>query len=85
MLLAIEAFNGRLGFLVVAHFHETEFLAAVGFAIRNDLGAVDGTEGSKQVFQVGAADTESQISDIQSLSQDQSPVGVQTPVSASEK
>jgi hypothetical protein len=80
VLLPVQPLNGGLGFLVVAHFHEAKSLAAAAVAVRNNLGAVHGAEGGKQVLQFGIADAESQISNVQFLSQGKSPVcGVQKP------
>jgi hypothetical protein len=41
VLLAIESGNGSFGFLVGAHFDESEAFASAGVAIVDDLGGDD--------------------------------------------
>jgi len=75
VILAVEPPDGRLSLLVVAHFDEAETLAAAALAVLNDLGTFDRAERSKQRFQLGAGDAIAQVSNIQLLAQNHSPLG----------
>jgi hypothetical protein len=67
MFLAVERRDGCLGFIVAAHFDESETLATAGVPIGDDLGALDSPVSGKQLFQRRAIDIVAQISDIQLL------------------
>jgi hypothetical protein len=52
MLLAVQSGNRRLGFLIRTHLNESEALAATGFPIGDDFGALHGAVLRKKLLQV---------------------------------
>ena len=67
MVLFIEPLNGCLSFCVGTHFHKPESFAAPGFAILNNLRALDCAERTEQLLQIGATHGIREIPDIQLL------------------
>jgi hypothetical protein len=73
VLLIVQAFDGRAGGVVIRHFDEAEAFAAARIAIHDDLGATNGAEGRKQLFQAAVRDPITQISNVQSLTHKPTP------------
>lgn len=48
----VQGADRGLPFLVIRHLNETKSFATTGIAVGNDLGAFNGTEFSKQLFQI---------------------------------
>ncbi len=69
MLLTIQRFDRCLDVAVPVHFHEAETFAATALAIRNHLRTLHRAVGGKQLLQVRAGHTITQISDVQPLTQ----------------
>jgi hypothetical protein len=67
VLLFIETLDRCLSLCVGTHFHKSESLAAPGFAILNDLRALDCAELTEQLLQIGATHGIREIPDIQLL------------------
>ena len=67
MVLFVEPLNGCLSFCVGTHFHKPESFAAPGFAILNNLRALDCAERTEQLLQIGATHGIREIPDIQLL------------------
>ena len=55
-LLTVERANGRLRFLVVAHFYETEAFGAAGVTIDNNLRRLHCAMGAELLLQIAIAD-----------------------------
>jgi hypothetical protein len=64
MFLAVEGGDRSLGFVVAAHFDESESLAAAGVAIVDDLRRNHLAMLAEQLFQLGAIDFIAQVADI---------------------
>jgi hypothetical protein len=54
VLLTVQSGNGRLGFLIRGHFHESKTFAATGFSIVDDLSGNDLAMRAKHLFQFGS-------------------------------
>jgi hypothetical protein len=67
VLLFVEPLNGRLSLCVGTHFHKPKSLAAPGFAILNNLCALDCAVLTEQLLQIGATHGIREIPDIQLL------------------
>ena len=66
-LLVMERLDRRLCFLIAAHLHEAEALAAAGVAVVDDLDALHAPELREQLLQFGVADLVGQVPDIKFL------------------
>jgi hypothetical protein len=65
MFLAIEAFDGSIGFFVRSELDESKALAATGFPIGNDFGAFDCAELTKNLLKFAAIDLIAKVTNIQ--------------------
>ena len=65
MFLAIQCGDCGLSLFIAAHFHEPEPFAAAGFAILDDLGALNSAVLSAQLFQIGVRYVVAEIPDVQ--------------------
>src|SRR6185503_13585950 len=64
LLLAVQSGNRRGGLGVTAHLHESETLASAGFAILNDLSALDRAVRREHLLQCRIVDLVTHIADI---------------------
>jgi hypothetical protein len=73
VLLAVEAGDRRLCFLIGRHFDKSESFAPAGFAVVNDLCRDDLSMLTKELFQLRAIDAVAQVADIQLLTHHETP------------
>src|SRR5262245_58417035 len=62
--LTVHPGDGRLGFLVGAHFDEPEALRPTGVAVGDDLGRDDRPERGEKLIELGVADPPAQVADV---------------------
>jgi len=67
MLLPVERCDRRLGFLIGAHFDETETFGTTGVAVVDDLGRHDGAVLPEQLFEFRAIHAVAQVPDVKLL------------------
>ena len=73
MPLAVQGGDGRLGFLIGTHLHETETLAAAGLAVGDDFRLLDLAMLGEQLLEVRAGHAIAEITDIQPTAHLRSP------------
>jgi hypothetical protein len=67
VFLAIKGRDRGSSLFIAAHFHETETLAAAGFPVGDDFGALDGAMCAEQFLQSRAIHIVAHVTDIQLL------------------